>query len=66
MAYKNKEKQKQYMKQWKINNREYYRRLGEYYRQYRLMNKEKIKEYEKQWDIKNKEHIKTIYETMED
>ena len=55
MPYKDKEKIKEYMRQYWLNNKEKYK-------QYRLNNKEKIKEYqkeyEKKWRLNNKEKIK--------
>jgi len=48
MAYKNKEKQKQYHKQWEVNNKEH--------------RKEYMKKYNKQWKINNNEYYKQYYQ----
>jgi hypothetical protein len=70
----NKEKQKEYQKQWYQNNKErvleeskqYYldnkERVLEYAEQYRLDNKEKQKEYQKQWYQDNKEKQNEYYQ----
>eukprot|EP00918_Siedleckia_nematoides_P069808 GHVU01152209.1.p1 GENE.GHVU01152209.1~~GHVU01152209.1.p1 ORF type:complete len:213 (+),score=29.54 GHVU01152209.1:2558-3196(+) len=51
---KNKEKQKEYQKQYRLDNKE---RIKEYKKQWRLDNKEKQKEYQKQYRLDNKERI---------
>jgi len=55
MTYKDKEKKKQYDKQWRLDNKE---KKKQYDKQYKLDNKEKIKEKRKQYRLNNKEKIK--------
>ena len=50
MPFKDKEKKKQYDKQWHLDNKEHMK-------QYRLDNREKIKEQYKQWILNNKEYL---------
>ena len=50
MSFKDKEKKKEYDKQWRLDNKKYAK-------QYRLDNKEKNKEYAKQWRLDNKEYM---------
>ncbi len=54
MSY-NKEKRREYMKEWHLKNKE---QQKEYYKQWYLKNKEHKKEYQAQWYLKNKEYIK--------
>ena len=57
---------KQYMKEWRLINKEklkeynknYRLKNKDYIKQYQLRNKEKLKEYKKQWYHDNKEHKK--------
>jgi hypothetical protein len=53
-----KEKIKEQLKQWYLENKE---KKKEYGKQYYLKNKEKIKEQLKQWRLKNKEYGKQYY-----
>ena len=71
MPYKNKEKAKEYGRQWRLKNKEKIKeKAKEYGRQYRLKNKEKISEYGRkirlkssykkrmeEWRLKNKQKI---------
>jgi hypothetical protein len=52
---KNKEERIQYQKQWKLNNKE---KFNQYQKEYLLKNKEKQKQYQKEYHLKNKEKIK--------
>ena len=66
MSYKDKQKEKEYAKQWRLDNKEKIKqwRLDnkERLKQYRLDNKEHLKQYLKQYRLnnkeKNKEHMK--------
>ena len=62
MAYKDKEKKKEYSKQYRLNNKEkikqYRLNNKEYMKQWRLNNKEKIKEFMRQYRLDNDEKIK--------
>ena len=55
MSYKNKEKQKQYNKEYRLKNKE---KIKQYNKEYRLKNKEKIKQCRKKYRLKNKEKQK--------
>jgi hypothetical protein len=55
MSYKNKEKQKQYNKEYRLKNKE---KIKQYNKEYRLKNKEKIKQFKKKYRLKNKEKQK--------
>ena len=55
MAYKDPEKQKEYMKKWKEENKEQQR---EYKKKWYEENKEKRREQHKKWKEKNKEKIR--------
>jgi hypothetical protein len=55
MSYKNKEKQKQYNKEYRLKNKE---KIKQYNKEYRLKNKEKIKQCKKKYRLKNKEKQK--------
>jgi hypothetical protein len=66
MAYKDKERIKEYKKEYHLKNKERikeYRlknkeRIKEQKREYRLKNKERLKEYHKEYNLKNKERLK--------
>jgi hypothetical protein len=57
-------KTKEYMKQWRLKNKEhikeydkeYYQKNIEYKKEYRLKNKERKKETDRKWQIKNQEY----------
>ena len=55
MPYKDKEKQKQYDKQYHLDNKE---KRRQYDKQWRLDNKEHMKQYDKQYNLDNKEKRK--------
>lgn len=71
MPLKNKEREKEYQKQYYLKNKEktkewrkeYYlknrEKIIEYQKQYQLENKDKTKERKKKWALKNKERIKS-------
>lgn len=54
----NAEKYKQYCKQWRIDNVE---QIKQNNKQYRIDNAEQIKQYQKQYQIDNAEHLKQKY-----
>ena len=62
MAYKDKEKKKEYAKQYRLNNKEKIKQYRldnkEKIKQYNLDNKEKINESKRRWRLNNKESIK--------
>jgi len=55
MAYKDKEKLKEYQRRWYLKNRE---KLKENSKQYYHANKERYKELNKNWQETNREHIR--------
>ena len=59
MPFKDKEKKKQYDKQYNLDNKE---KKKQYDKQYRLDNKEKIKQYNEQYYLNNKQKLKQYNE----